>query len=97
MAEIYVQRFWHSPEIEPTLDEDGFLRDPLAHDGWTTNVKAVDPSDIPPCLVLLGEPGTGKTVVLEVCRTEAGKAGRRAVPIDLRAIDRSRAWLHSSM
>ncbi len=87
MAEICVQRFWHSPEIEPTFDDDGFLADPLAQGGWAAKVEAINPDDIPPCLVLLGEPGAGKTVILEVCRTEAEKAGRRALPIDLRVID----------
>lgn len=92
MAEIYVQRFWHSPEIEPTLDDDGFLGDPLAHNGWAAKVEAIDPDDIPPCLVLLGEPGAGKTVILEVCRAEAEKTGRRALPIDLRVIDSTDAF-----
>lgn len=92
MADHHVQRFWHSPEVEPTLDDDGFLVDPVTHHGWVASVEAVTPGSIPSCLVLLGEPGTGKTNVLEHCHAEAEKAGRRTLPIDLRMVDSTDAF-----
>jgi len=92
MADHHVQRFWHSPEVEPTLDDDGFLVDPIAHHAWVASVEAVDPGSIPLCVVLLGEPGTGKTVVLDECQSEAAKARRRTLPIDLRMVDSTDAF-----
>ena len=92
MADHRVQRFWHSPEVEPTLDDDGFLVDPIAHRAWVASVEAVASGNIPSCLVLLGEPGTGKTVILEHCEAEAENAGRRTLPIDLRTVDSTDAF-----
>ena len=92
MAELHVQRFWHSPEVEPTLDDDGFLIDPVSHDGWVASVDAVVPDSVPSSLVLLGEPGTGKTVVLELCQAEAEKGERRTLGIDLRMVDSTDAF-----
>ncbi len=77
-------RFW-APLGEPlTLDFDGFLPDPNARIGRTLNSKAQAWSQLAarPCLVLLGEPGMGKST--EVTRaSRASEASGRAKHIDL--------------
>jgi hypothetical protein len=92
VAEAHVQRFWHSREFDPVLDDDGFLLDPLTNPGWTKGTRAIEPNALPSCLVLLGEPGMGKTVMLRECRAEAEAAGRQSLDIDLRSVDGSDAF-----
>lgn len=66
-------RFWLPEGTDATLDGDGFLRDPVP---GVRGVRYVNSSartlvdlDATRCLVLLGEPGAGKTTELDALRT----------------------------
>jgi len=60
------RRFWTRPEQSYILDEGGFLVDPETEYGryLQPNATALDRLDDTPCLVLLGEPGMGKSTTL---------------------------------
>lgn len=68
MSAASVERFWCPRDGEYTLDEDGFLRDPDATSfGALTanpNVVRTDGLGVHRCLVLLGEPGAGKSTTV---------------------------------
>lgn len=83
-----MERFWCPREGAYALDEDGFLRDPGATLFGTQSanpgVLRTDDLREPRCLVLLGEPGAGKsTAVRDGARLVA--AGVPVVPFDLAA------------
>jgi hypothetical protein len=61
------QRFWMRGDEQPTLDENGFLPDPLTTMGRAVNpqVADLDVAGAKPCLILLGEAGIGKTHTLK--------------------------------
>lgn len=67
------KRFWVPHDSIIRLDEDGYLVDPEAKYGDVLNPDAVPFSEIAdtPCLVLLGEPGIGKTTAMREAATEA--------------------------
>src|SRR5690349_19745015 len=69
-------RFWCPPDATISLADGGFLPDPAEHIGRAINPRVVPFSAIEelPCLILLGEPGSGKSVQLgnEVNRLRTG-------------------------
>jgi hypothetical protein len=73
-------RFWYSPDVPPSLSEDGFLHDPRSEfsgqpDGVLFTLSEVRDD---PCLVLQGEPGIGKTTELELAVADACTAASNA-------------------
>ena len=84
-------RFWCPREGTVNLSDGGFLYDPESKYGDTLNphVRKFDQIAATPCLVLLGEPGIGKSHELEQARlSEAAAAKARGdTPLffDLRA------------
>jgi hypothetical protein len=106
------KRFWSPREGTMHLDSRGYLYDPERGDGLLLNrdVVSFDQVRATPCLVLLGEPGTGKTRALSDERSiEEGRVadeGASSLWVDLRDVasaaelsaaifDRSE-WLDSS-
>lgn len=64
------RRFWHERIEEVALDPGGFLLDPSTELGHLTNPKAIplEAVDDCPVVVLLGEPGIGKSTELRALR-----------------------------
>lgn len=56
-------RYWSPPDGEIDITDDGFLRDPMSEMGRYTNANLKTLQDLHDvqCLILLGEPGIGKT------------------------------------
>lgn len=81
-------RFWHEPSHEPRLDGHGFLADPLAHAYANPHVTRIDINSLPACSVILGEPGIGKTHLVEQAlhAAIASRGGDRVVHIELGTI-----------
>ncbi len=61
------RRYWTPPEGRISLFDDGFLDDPAEKFGKYMNpdLVSLDTPDYTGCLVLLGEPGIGKSVEME--------------------------------
>lgn len=57
------KRFWHLREVNVSLSDDGFLYDPCSKYGdvFNPNLLTLESIAKTPCLILLGEPGIGKT------------------------------------
>src|SRR5947207_2721579 len=72
------RRFWHARGEFPQLDLDGYLADPEAFALVTPNVSSFSEIGKCNCLVLLGEPGMGKSTAMR----EAFEAGRSLLPQD---------------
>jgi hypothetical protein len=78
------RRFWHPRELRPHLGGDGFLYDPESEYGRAINrhLVALQTMREMPCLILLGEPGIGKsTAVKGLASPEA--TGCEACVVDL--------------
>lgn len=62
-----IERFWSARDASIVLDADGFLRDPSPND-WlgsrNTQARSTETLRGVRCLVLLGEPGSGKSTAL---------------------------------
>lgn len=61
------KRFWSPPEGQISLSDGGFLHDPTDSVGKyvNPNLIAIDSNNDTNCLILLGEPGIGKSVEIE--------------------------------
>lgn len=83
-----VERFWCTRAGAYTLDDDGFLRDPDANWFGTQSanpgVLRIDELGGHRCLVLLGEPGAGKSTAVGATDRLVG-AGVPVLPFDLAA------------
>ena len=66
------KRFWCNREAGFNLGDDGFLIDPDSEYGRVYNPNLLSSQDLisKPCLVLLGEPGIGKSYEIETCQQE---------------------------
>src|ERR1035438_9855639 len=71
------KRYWVPRDGSFAFDSDGFLAPPTADGGWQwgkTDIAGFEELAASPCLVLLGEPGIGKTIALDNARKHAGEA-----------------------
>lgn len=90
------QRFWCPREGAFELDHEGFLYDPDSEHGPTMNPKVVrfDAVAATPCLILLGEPGIGKSHELmaakDIAADQARQSGDKVLRFDLRAYQTDR-------
>ena len=84
-------RFWYLRERSIVLTQERCLYDPESEWGKVRNSGAVAFGEIAevPCLVLLGEPGIGKTCTMraacEVVEPEAQQSGNKTLWLDLRS------------
>jgi hypothetical protein len=84
------QRFWCERDKPIRLDEQGYLYDPEGPFGETINpyVKPFDAIAAVPCLILSGEPGIGKSTVLQGhfadIQEQARSYGDKSLWFDLR-------------
>lgn len=85
------KRYWSLRTARLLLDAQGFLYDPEPHEGISFNRDAVTFSQIEetPCLVLLGEPGIGKTETIKQefagIKSAAEASNEYPLHVDLRA------------
>jgi pimeloyl-ACP methyl ester carboxylesterase len=84
------KRFWYPREGQASLADDGFLLDPDSEAAkyHPTDVVAFEAISDTPCLILLGEPGIGKSIALKnefenVEKSISGSSGQ-ALWFDLR-------------
>lgn len=82
------KRFWSPPDAQISLSDGGFLQDPTDGIGKYVNPNLVSIDDNNPanCLILLGEPGIGKTVEIKgLYETTSTTKGRdKTLWLDLR-------------
>ena len=67
MTSIHVPRFWYREAESFELTPEGFLVDPQSRYGLSAGTQAIPLQSLrgEPLLVLIGEPGIGKTVELD--------------------------------
>ncbi len=69
------KRFWCPRESDRPLTEGGYLVDPEREDGWRHSLAPLSHFADKPCLVLLGEPGIGKTTEFDAECERLKRAG----------------------
>lgn len=97
MASIYDwQRYWlDSTDGDRSLEPAGFLIDPEdERSRWRVSANRLDEMAEIPCLVLLGEPGMGKTFCLKAERDRLKAAGQATLFIELGRIASDAALHH---
>jgi hypothetical protein len=87
------KRFWAPREGQINLSDQGFLADPESESGWYSpnpDLQAFGEIAALPCLVLLGEPGIGKSTAIDTERNtveaEARELGDAVLQLDLRSV-----------
>jgi hypothetical protein len=86
------QRFWGRRDAQFSLGDDGYLADPEGQYGTFLNPHAtpVDFLSDVPCLVLLGEPGMGKSYTMAASRQAVSEriaaSGDRVLWLDLHEV-----------
>ncbi|WP_156090437.1 NACHT domain-containing protein [Planktothrix paucivesiculata] len=85
------KRFWYPKGGTCKLDFAGYLDDPESSYAHITNPEVVPFEAISrtPCLILLGEPGGGKSLALEQAFEDAKRQGKPALKFELRGFDSS--------
>jgi predicted NACHT family NTPase len=93
MSDLVYQwkRFWCLREGKVSLSDGGYLYDPYSEMGKLYNAGLLSFSEIfmTPCLILLGEPGTGKTTTIRMewdhIKQMVEKQGDQVIWLDLRS------------
>jgi hypothetical protein len=80
------KRFWIPRETAPALDEHGYPVDPDSDYGKVANAHArtLEQLEETPCVALLGEPGIGKSYVVDAYRESARIGDGDFLAVDLR-------------
>lgn len=83
------KRFWYPKGGTCKLDFAGYLDDPESSYAHITNPEVVPFEAISgtPCLILLGEPGSGKSTAMEQAFEEAKRQGKPVLKSGLRGFD----------
>lgn len=80
------ERFWVDPRARLQISADDFFEDPRADPTWLRpNVDAVNLSEASsaPCLILLGEPGLGKSQAVKDAVRNLGESPDRPLYLSL--------------
>lgn len=85
------KRFWYPKGGNWKPDFAGYLDDPESSYAYITNLEVVPFAAMSgtPCLILLGEPGSGKSIALDQAFEEAKGKGKPALKFGLRGYDSS--------
>ncbi|MEO5731526.1 MAG: hypothetical protein ABI134_07320 [Byssovorax sp.] len=80
------KRFWIPRATAPALGWDGYLVDPESDYGKVANAHARTLEDLEqtPCVALLGEPGIGKSYVVEAYRESVRAGSGEVLAVDFR-------------
>jgi len=75
MSDSYATRYWLPDGAELEFDRSGFMPDPSNKwsAAWVPNVRSYAEIDERACLVLIGEPGLGKTTALQRAAAQVRK------------------------